>query len=117
MYLIETKITKQGAKLPARLLVEKREKITRKKRWEQQDEDLVYSARQLDNDIVNRDQIRTIIRAVRDNMPEIFPGRKELPKTLIFAKTDSHADDQPAAHHKTHGPAERPCHGGHDGST
>ncbi len=42
---------------------------------------------------MNPDQIRTVIRTFRDKWPEIFPGRKELPKTLIFAKTDSHADD------------------------
>jgi type I restriction enzyme R subunit len=34
-----------------------------------------------------------VIRAFRDRLPDIFPGRKEVPKTLIFAKTDSHADD------------------------
>ena len=39
------------------------------------------------------DQIRTVIRTFRDKLPEIFPGRNEVPKTLIFAKTDSHADD------------------------
>src|SRR5690606_27497414 len=38
-------------------------------------------------------QIRTVIRTFRDKLPDIFPGRKEVPKTLIFAKTDSHADD------------------------
>ncbi len=43
--------------------------------------------------MVNPDQIRTVIRAFRDNLPVIFPDRKEVPKTLIFAKTDSHADD------------------------
>ena len=37
--------------------------------------------------------MRTVIRAFRDNWRNIFPGRAELPKTLIFAKTDSHADD------------------------
>jgi type I restriction enzyme R subunit len=93
VYVIETKITKQGAKIKARQLVEKREKITRKKRWEQQDEDEVYSAKQLDKEIVNKDQIRTIIGTFRTKLPEIFPGRKEVPKTLIFAKTDSHAED------------------------
>ena len=36
---------------------------------------------------------RTVIRAFRDKLPDIFPGRTEVPKTLIFAKTDSHADD------------------------
>jgi type I restriction enzyme, R subunit len=43
--------------------------------------------------VVNPDQIRTVIRAYKDNLPVIFPNRKEVPKTLIFAKTDSHADD------------------------
>ena len=93
VYVIETAVTKQGAKLKARQHVEKRQKLTRERRWEQQDEDEVYSAKQLDNNIVNPDQIRTIIREFRDRLPEIFPGRTEVPKTLIFAKTDSHADD------------------------
>jgi type I restriction enzyme R subunit len=93
IYVIETEITRQGAQLNARQQVEKREKLTRRKRWEQQDEDEAYSAIQLDRNIVNPDQIRTIIRAFRDKLPEIFPGRTEVPKTLIFAKTDSHADD------------------------
>jgi type I restriction enzyme R subunit len=93
IYVIETEITKRGAQINAHQQVEKREKLTRKKRWELQDEDEAYSATQLDRNIVNPDQIRTIIRAFRDKLPEIFPGRTEVPKTLIFAKTDSHADD------------------------
>ena len=93
IYVIETERTKQGGKLQADQLVERREKLTRKKRWERQDEEEAYSAKQLDRDIVNPDQIRTVIRTFRDKLPEIFPGRKEVPKTLIFAKTDSHADD------------------------
>jgi len=93
VYVIETRITQQGAQIKAQQQVERREKLTRKKRWEQQDEDETYSATQLDRNIVNPDQIRTVIRAFRDKLPEIFPGRTEVPKTLIFAKTDSHADD------------------------
>ena len=93
LYVIETEITNQGARLRAKQQVQRRERLTRKKRWERQDEDQVYSAKQLDRDIVNPDQIRTVIRAYRDALPEIFPGRAEVPKTLIFAKTDSHADD------------------------
>ena len=93
VYVIETQITRQGAQIAARQQVEKREKLTRRKRWEQQDEDEAYSATQLDRNIVNLDQIRTVIRTFRDKLPEIFPGRTEVPKTLIFAKTDSHADD------------------------
>jgi len=93
IYVIETQVTKAGAQLNAQQQVERREKLTRKKRWEMQDEDETYSATQLDRNIVNPDQIRTVIRTFRDKLPEIFPGRKEVPKTLIFAKTDSHADD------------------------
>jgi type I restriction enzyme R subunit len=93
IYLIDTQVTQQGGQLRARQFVEKREKLSRRRRWEQQDEDETYSGRQLDRNIVNPDQIRTVIRAFRDSLPHIFPGRQEVPKTLIFAKTDSHADD------------------------
>ncbi len=93
IYLINTAITQSGGKIPANQLIEKREKLTRKKRWEQQDEDEIYSASQLDNSVVNPDQIRTVIKTFKDNLPVIFPNRHEVPKTLIFAKTDSHVDD------------------------
>jgi len=93
VYVIDTHITRQGAQIKAQQQVEKRERLTRAKRWELQDEDEQYSATQLDRDVVNLDQIRTVIRAFRDSLSTIFPGREEVPKTLIFAKTDSHADD------------------------
>ncbi|MHB2149380.1 type I restriction endonuclease subunit R [Calditrichota bacterium LG25] len=93
VYLIETEITKKGAKLKAKEYVEKRERLSRRKRWEQLDEDVEYSSKQLDRDVVNPSQIRNVIRAFKEKLPEIFPRRKEVPKTLIFAKTDSHADD------------------------
>ena len=93
IYLVETRITRSGETLKAEQLVEKRERQTRARRWEVQEEQEEYTVSQLDRSVVNPDQIRTVIRAFRDNWPEIFPGREELPKTLIFAKTDSHADD------------------------
>jgi type I restriction enzyme R subunit len=93
IYVIETEKSKSGGKLKAGQQVEKRERMSRRKRWETQDEDEAYSAKQLDRDIVNPDQIRTVIRTFKAKLPEIFPGRKEVPKTLVFAKTDSHADD------------------------
>lgn len=92
-YIIETEITKDGSRLVAKEYVEKREKLTRSQRWEQLDEEVTYSGRRLDRDVVNLSQIRNIIRAFRDKLPEIFPERQEVPKTLIFAKDDSHADD------------------------
>lgn len=93
VYVIETERTKSGGTLRAEQLVQRRERLTREKRWEQQDADEQYSASQLDRDVVNPDQIRTVIRTFRDKLPEIFPGRTEVPKSLIFAKNDSHADD------------------------
>ena len=93
IYYIDTEITQQGSELKAKQLVERREKLTRRKRWEQQDEDEAYTAKQLDKDIVAPSQIRTVIQTFRNSLPEIFPNREEVPKTLVFAKTDSHADD------------------------
>jgi type I restriction enzyme R subunit len=93
IFVIETEKTKQGGKITAKQQVERRERTTRRKRWEIQDEDEAYSGKQLDRNIVNPDQIRTVIRTFKEALPTIFPGRKEVPKTLIFAKTDSHADD------------------------
>ncbi|MGB9929553.1 MAG: type I restriction-modification enzyme R subunit C-terminal domain-containing protein [Methanosarcina sp.] len=93
VYIIETDISKNGGKIPAYEYVDRREKLTRKKRWEQLDEDFTYTSKKLDTDVVNPSQIRHVIRTFKEKLPEIFPGRKEVPKTLIFAKNDSHADD------------------------
>lgn len=93
VYLIETNITKKGAVIWKGEYVDRREKLTRRKRWEQIDEDVMYSSRKLDDEVVNPNQIRAIIRTFKEKLPEIFPHRTEVPKTLIFAKTDSHADD------------------------
>ncbi len=93
VYTIETENTKNGAELKAEQFVAKREKLSRRKRWEQLDEEYAYTGKKLDRDVVNPSQIRNVIRTFRNKLPEIFPGREEVPKTLVFAKTDSHADD------------------------
>jgi type I restriction enzyme R subunit len=113
VFTIETQITKNGNKISLGEKVDKRERLTRKKFWENLDEDIEYSGKQLDQDIVNPSTIRTIIRAVKENLPAMFPDRYavgtsrdlsatsetsatsafEVPKMLIFAKTDSHAED------------------------
>lgn len=93
IYKIETKRTKEGGALKVKQQVQRRERLTRRKRWEIQDQDETYSGKDLDRSVVNPDQIRTVIEAYRDKLPQIFPGRQEVPKTLVFAKTDSHADD------------------------
>jgi type I restriction enzyme R subunit len=98
VFSIDTKIIKEGGKILMGENIDRRERVTRKKFWETVDEDIEYSGKQLDKDIVNPSTIRTIIRAIKENMPNMFPdrisdGAFEVPKTLIFAKTDSHAED------------------------
>lgn len=94
VYQIRTRITQAGSKVEAGYQIDKRDRETRKVRWEKLDEDFEYSSEQLDRDVVAIDQIRTVIKTFRDKLfTEIFPGRKEVPKTLIYAKDDSHAED------------------------
>jgi type I restriction enzyme R subunit len=94
VYRIRTRITESGSTVEAGLYVDKRDRETRAVRWEKLDEDLTYDASQLDTDVVAKDQIRTVIRTFKEKLfTEIFPGRTDLPKTLIYAKDDSHADD------------------------
>ena len=94
VYRIKTEIAEKGSEIGAGFYVDKRDKFTRRTRWELLDEELEYSPNQLDRDVVAPDQIRKVIQTFRDNLfTEIFPGRKQVPKTLIFAKDDSHAED------------------------
>ena len=94
IYHIRTEITQQGSSVEAGYYVDKRDRRTRKVRWEQLEEDLNYTPNQLDREVVAEDQIRTVIQTFRDRLfTEIFPGRTHVPKTIIFAKDDSHADD------------------------
>ncbi len=93
VYRIDTQITGQGATVEAGLVTKFRDRQTREVRLEKLDSDVAYDPAELDRKVVAKDQIRTIIRAFRDRLPEIFPGRDHVPKTLIFAKDDSHADD------------------------
>jgi type I restriction enzyme R subunit len=94
VYTIETEISRQGSSIAAKEFVDFRSRLTRKTRWAQLDEEVEYGQTDLDKSVVNPSQIRQIIRTFRDKLKtDIFPGRKEVPKTLIFAKTDNHADD------------------------
>jgi len=99
VFVIETKITKEGSKISLGEMVDKRERLTRKVYWESVYEEIAYTGKQLDRDIVNKSQIITIIRAIKENLPAMFPdrfdknGEFEVPKMLIFAKSDSHAED------------------------
>ena len=95
VFRIETRVTKEGATLVGEpdLVVPVRDRRTKETRYRELDEDLPYEASALDRDVVSLNQIRLVVRTWRDRLPEIFPDRTEVPKTLFFAKTDQHAED------------------------
>ena len=54
----------------------------------------MYKRQDLDRAVTATSQIRLVLETFRDRLfTEIFPGRSEVPKTLIFAKNDAHAEE------------------------
>ena len=93
VYRIKTEVTEAGAKVDAGYWLEVRDKATRARRDWQLDDDFDYAPDELDRTVQTPDQIRTIARTLRDNWKrDLFPQRQELPKTLVFAKDDNHAE-------------------------
>ena len=105
IYRIKTEVSEKGVTVKAGNDYQKRDRLTRAKRWEIQEAEETYQKTQLDRSVVVPDQIRTVIRTFREKLfTEIFtdrPARAKamgldepwVPKTLIFAKDDSHAED------------------------
>lgn len=96
VYRILTRISDGGSTVEAGHWVGKMDKLTRDQWQEKLDEPLTYTPQQLDRDVVSESQIRTIVRHFRDVLfTELFPDRadKVVPKTLIFAKDDNHAEN------------------------
>src|SRR5207247_1569783 len=94
VYRIKTQVTDQGGRVEKGFYVDRRSKETRARRWERLDEDLAYAAQDLDRSVVVPSQIRAVLQAFKDALfNELFPGRTLVPKTLIFCKDDSHAED------------------------
>jgi len=94
VYRIKTDVTQSGGLVEKGFFIDRRRRDTRAIRWEKLDDDLAYTEKELDRSVVVPDQIRTVLRTYRDVLfTELFPGRSMVPKTLIFAKDDSHAED------------------------
>lgn len=96
VYLIDTKITRNGETISCEQRVRTRDKMTRAEKWEKLDDDLPYTGKDLDKKVVNKSQIRTVIMEFKKVLfQKLFPHRsgEYVPKTLIFAKDDSHAND------------------------
>ncbi|MGB4916253.1 MAG: DEAD/DEAH box helicase family protein [Propionicimonas sp.] len=93
LYRIRTEITENGAQIEAGTIVPLVDRRTRVQRLEALDETLEYTDKQLDRAVTATHQIRTVLDTFRDRLfTEIFPGRSTVPKTLIFAKDDAHAE-------------------------
>jgi len=95
VYRIRTRIGTSGSVVEAdgETVVQFRDRLSGQTRLVALQDDYVYDAKQLDRAVVAEDQLRTVVRTFRDRLfTEIFPGRREVPKTLIFAKDDAHAD-------------------------
>ena len=94
IFRIRTQIGEHGSRVPAGFVVPRRDRHTRRERYEQLDDDLVYAGSDLDRSVIAPNQIRTVLETYRDTIgTELFPGRQEVPKTLIFAKDDHHAEE------------------------
>ena len=94
VYRIRTRVTESGGKVEKGFLIDHRSKASRAARQAVLANDLDYTPADLDRSVVVPDQIRTVLSTYRDAVfTELFPGRTLVPKTLIFAKDDSHAED------------------------
>jgi type I restriction enzyme R subunit len=94
VYRIKTETTARGGLIEKGFYVDRRSKETRARRLDLLDEDLPFAATDLDRSVVVPSQMRTVLTAYRDALgTDLFPGRTLVPKTLIFAKDDSHAED------------------------
>jgi type I restriction enzyme R subunit len=94
IFRIRTEIGERGATVKAGYDLPVRDKRTRAERYETLDVDFSYTPDQIDRSVLVPNQIRTVLESYRDSLfTELFPGRTEVPKTLIFAKDDHHAEE------------------------
>lgn len=94
IYRIKTDITQNGSVIEAGTFVPAVNRGTREQKLIKLDEDLDYTPGQLDRAVTSKHQIRTVLETFRGKLfTEIFPGRHTVPKTLIFAKDDNHAEE------------------------
>lgn len=99
IFRIKTEVSEKGGKIEADFSVPVRDKRTRKEIYESFDEDIIYQKDNLDKTVLNPNQIRTILECYKDSVfTQLFPERKGkgepfIPKTLVFAKDDNHAEE------------------------
>ncbi|MET9028331.1 DEAD/DEAH box helicase family protein [Nocardia sp. NPDC004168] len=90
---LSTKIGEEGSIIDEGTTVRRRDRRTRAQRLEQLEDDFTYTPTQLGRSVIAEDHIRTVLVVWRDNWRTWFPDRAVVPKTLIFAADDNHAED------------------------
>ncbi|PRX01142.1 UNVERIFIED_ORG: type I restriction enzyme R subunit [Actinomadura viridilutea] len=94
VYRIRTEHTEQGATIEQGTVVPVMSRPTRRRRYEELDDDLTWTGSQLGRKVISTGQLRLVLETFRDRLfTEIFPGRTYVPKTLIFAVDDNHAEE------------------------
>ena len=96
VYRIRTQVSEQGGTVEAGYHVPVRDRRTRALRYRQLDADLPFAKNELDRSVTVPEQIRLVLQTWKDKLfTELFPGRSGqwVPKTLIFAKDDHHAEE------------------------
>ncbi len=123
IFRIKTRVSEDGGLIERGFSVPVRDKRTRKEIYQSFDEDKSYQKSDLDRIVLNPNQIRTILECYKESVfTQLFPERAEqnkqieqiqqnstspdknhatsqdstqnfIPKTLIFAKDDNHAEE------------------------
>ncbi|WP_066931471.1 DEAD/DEAH box helicase family protein [Streptomyces sp. NBRC 110611] len=82
-----------GATIESGITVKIRDRKTRRQRYQELDDDYSYTTRQIGRSVVTVDEIRAVLTTYKNNWKRWFPDRAEIPKTLIFAVGENHAED------------------------
>ncbi|MEV6798592.1 DEAD/DEAH box helicase family protein [Micromonospora rifamycinica] len=94
VYRIRTEITEGGQKIEAGTVVPLRDRRTRAERYQELEDDFTYAGRQVGRSVISKGQLKLVLETFRERLfTEIFPGRSTVPKTLIFACDDNHAEE------------------------
>lgn len=96
LYEIKTRIGQEGALIPEGAWVSRRDRQSRAREQALLDEEFLYTPTQLGRSAINESQIRLVMSSLRERLfTELFPERQKriVPKTLVFAKDDNHAEE------------------------
>jgi type I restriction enzyme R subunit len=98
VYRIKTEVSENGGTIKEDEKIYKKSKFTGKAEVVKNPQEEQYTTSQLDRAVVNKTEIKKVVQAYKDSIytslyPDRYPDWNYIPKTLFFAKSDSHADD------------------------